>query len=174
MLEEIIGRCKERVACAGRQEAQEIPKLEEVESVEKLERFEGCPKRNRVATIEVGEVVGQLQNVLIQDVVNGKRLMTEGRVGHTILCNLNSRERSAERIAVIAEAIVTCEEPIGEFLISTVHFEGKRVQLVVDPIASIPEREAILVGPAPGSCIAENEGMRREISPGVEQVVSKR
>src|SRR3989475_13181035 len=108
------------------------------------EHLEVRTDREDVLPPEQGEVVRELQYVLIEDIVDRERLVADGRVGDTSLADLNGRERRAERLPKIAEAVVTREEAVREVARPAVQLQRKRVQVIVDRVARVLDRKSVV------------------------------
>ena len=177
-----VGRVEEfleRREGAAPQEIQEVRELEQsvpedVERVEEPESLEVCAERKRVPVREIREVVGELPRVRAQDVVNGERLLTHGCVGDAALADLQRREVHAERCAMVAIPVVAGEEAVGEVAGAAVQLQGEGVDVVVDGVPCVLERQTGLVGAAAGVIEAEHERVRRQVPAGIQVVVSKR
>ena len=89
---------------------------------------------------EPGEVVGELPHVLVEDIVNRKRLVAHGRVGDASITDLDGGERLAERLPEIPEPVVAREEAIREAARAAVELQRERVEMVVDRVAGVRER----------------------------------
>src|SRR5207244_2409317 len=89
----------------GRRE-KEHPVPEDVERVEEREFLEVRPERYDVLPPEPGEVVGELPHVLVEDIVNRKRLVAHGRVGDASITDLDGGERIGERLPESRERVV--------------------------------------------------------------------
>jgi hypothetical protein len=84
------------------------------------------------------------------------------------------RERRAVRLAEVAEPVIAGEQAVGPAVSLGVELPSERVQLVVDRIARVLERQAALVGAAAGVVEADRERVRRNRAHRVEQVVPER
>src|SRR5216117_1175439 len=81
----------------GRRE-KEHPVPEDVERVEEREFLEVRPERYDVLPPEPGEVVGELPHVLVEDIVNRKRLVAHGRVGDASITTVGHEPFSIHNI----------------------------------------------------------------------------
>lgn len=109
----------------------------------------------------IAEIVGELPDVLIQDIVDGEWLMPQRGVGHTVLTDFDRWKRLTERFAEIPKLVIAGKEAIRPGLAAAVELQCKRVELVIDGVPGILEGQARFVRPAP--CIRERQrkGVRR-------------
>src|SRR3990172_4270032 len=147
---------------------------EDVERVEERERLKVRAERYDVPPLEQAEVVGELPDVLIQDVVDRERLMADRRVRQAPIPDLDRGKVLAEGSAEIPEAVVAREEPVREAVRPAVQIQRERVQLVVDRVARLVERQAARVGPTARVPKAQHERVRRQVTLGLEVVVPER
>ena len=80
---------------AAGQEEDAVP--EDVERVEEAEPLVVAAEGERVPPLEQREVVGELEDVLVQDVVDRERLVAQRGVGDAALADLDGGEGLAER-----------------------------------------------------------------------------
>ena len=125
------------------------------------------------AAIEA-EVVGELPDVLVEDVVDRERFVASRRIGDAALADVDCRKRFAERIAVIAKAIIAHEGSVRGAGRATVQLECVRVEPVDDGVACVSEWQARGVRSAAGVVVAEHERVGRQVAFRVEIVVTER
>ena len=82
----------------------------------------GC---NDVVAHIITEIVGELQDILIQNIMDRKRLVSDSGIGNAALTNFNSGEICTKSFPVITKAVITCKKAIGEFTAATIDFQGK-------------------------------------------------
>src|SRR5439155_1766550 len=120
------------------------------------------------------EVVRELPDVLIEDIVDRERLVSDRGVGDPVLSDLDRREGLAKRLPEVPEAVVAREKAVCEAARPAVQLQCERVQVIVDRVTRVGERQAGLIGPPTRVVEAQHEGMWRQILLGLQIIPPKR
>ncbi len=148
--------------------------VEQVERVAELEELVVRAQRVHVIPAVQAEVIRDLEHVLIEQIVDRERLVTQRRVRDSVFRDLDRRERPALGFAEVAESIEAGEQTIGPAIGLGVELAGERVQLVVDRVPGVLERDRVFVGTAARVVDADRERVGTQVVHGVEQIVAER
>src|SRR5437016_12723839 len=90
--------------------------------------------------------------------------MPDCRVRDPRLADLDRREILTKRLAEVPEPVVAREEAVREPARTAIELQRERMQVVVDRIARLVERQAALVRAPTGVVEAQHERVRRQTS----------
>src|SRR5437879_358393 len=96
---------------------------------------------------EYVEIIGSLEGVLVEDVVDRERLMAGYDITFLVLIDIDDRERRRERLAVIAEGGIYQAKLVSEFAVEIgFELQVKGLELVHHFITGVTELQGVIVG----------------------------
>src|SRR2546429_5636774 len=107
--------------------------------------------------------MGELPLFLMKNIVNRKRLVPHRGVRAPRLADLDRREILTERLAEVPEPVVAREEAVREPAGAAIELQRERMQVVVDRVARLVERQTALVRASAGVVEAQPEKVPRPI-----------
>ena len=143
----------------------------QIERVVKTEHFQTRTNGVSMFTLVDVEVIGKLENVLIQTVENGKWLMTSHDVRNPVFLNIDHREGIGKWVAGIAESGIAYLQFIGSRITENrAQFDDSGIDFVVDLIAGIEE----LQGGKVGATTTDSRWVGRFLFEGIKEVIGCR